>query len=188
MIELGCVLVYGLCEDMLKCLQPRAWALSRKSAIPRTCISLVPEKRRSFVLFKFQQKHLGISIDSTIPYARKYGKWYFENEDYFCQSLDLKQGELSIVEYSDQFLRLKDERVLEDDEEYDLTSFLKCLRSDIVERMNHCKTIYEAYWEAYLEAIRAKNMPKWSHLGRVTPQEGQSSRIIADHIVEPHGK
>ena len=34
-------------------------------------------------------------------YALKYGKWYSENEDYSRQFLDVKQGELSVVEYSD---------------------------------------------------------------------------------------
>ena len=57
-------------------------------------------------------------------YALKYEKWYSENEEYFQQFLDLKQGELSIVKYSDQFSRLQDGCGLEDDEEHDLISFL----------------------------------------------------------------
>ena len=77
-------------------------------------------------------------------YAFKYGKWYYEKDDYFRQFLDLKQGELSVVEYSHQFSRLQDTR-LEDDDEHDLTNFLKGLKSNIVERMNDCKTIHEAH-------------------------------------------
>ena len=69
------------------------------------------------------------------------------------------------------FSRLQDACGIEDDEVHDLISFLKGLRSDIVEKMNGCKTIHEAYWEA----ICVEHMPKQSHLGTVTPQEGKSS-------------
>ena len=47
--------------------------------------------------------------------------------------------------------------------------------------MYDCKTIHEAYWEA----IRVECMLIGSHLGRVMSQERKSSRITADHVVEP---
>ena len=47
--------------------------------------------------------------------------------------------------------------------------------------MNDGKTIHEAYWEA----VCVKRMLKRSHLRRVMPQEGKTSRIITDHILEP---
>ena len=80
-----------------------------------------------------------------VKYALKYGKWYNENENYFQQFLNLAQGELSIIEYFDQFSRLQDVCELEDDEEHDLISFLSGLKLDILEHMNDCKNIYEAF-------------------------------------------
>ena len=70
---------------------------------------------------------------------------YFENQVYFTQFLDLKQGELSVLQYSDQFSRLQDACGMEDDEERDLISFVRGLRPYIVERMNDCMPIHEAY-------------------------------------------
>ena len=35
-----------------------------------------------------------------MKYALKYGKLYSENDEYFPQFLNLKRGELSVVEYS----------------------------------------------------------------------------------------
>ena len=113
-----------------------------------------------------------------VRYAGKYGIWYFENEVYFTQFLNLKQGELSVLQYSNQFSRLKDACGMEDDEEHDLISFVRGLRPNIVERMSDCKTIHEAYWEA----IRMERMLKRSYLGKVMPQDGP--QIIVDHHVE----
>ena len=99
--------------------------------------------------------------------ALKYGIWYAENENYFRQFFALKQEELPILEYFDQFSRLQDACGLEDDKEHDLISFLRGLRSDIVERMNGCKTIHKVYWEA----ICVERMLKQSHLEKVTEKE-----------------
>ena len=98
-------------------------------------------------------------------YAVKYGIWYAKNEDHFRQFLDLKQAEFFVLEYSDQFSRLQDSCGLEYDEKHNLISFLRGLRPDIVERMNDCKTIHEACWEAK----PVERMLKRYHLGKVTP-------------------
>ena len=79
-----------------------------------------------------------------VKYAIKYGKWYSENEENFQQFLNLTRGELSVIEYFDQFSRLQDVCGLEDDEEHDLTTFLRGLRLDIFQKMN--RNIYEAYF------------------------------------------
>ena len=102
--------------------------------------------------------------------ALKCGILYAENEDYFEQFLDLKQEEFSVLEYFEQFSRLQDACGMEDDEERDLISFIRGLRPDIVERMNDCTTIHEAYWEA----IRVERMLKQSPLGKVIPQDKKS--------------
>ena len=44
-------------------------------------------------------------LQKTI-YALKYGKWYAEIEDYCKQFLSLRQGDVTVVEYSDQFSRM----------------------------------------------------------------------------------
>jgi len=80
-----------------------------------------------------------------VRYACQYGLWYAVNKNYFQQFLDLKQEELSVLEYSDQFSRLQDACGMEDDEEHDFISFVRGLRPDIVERMTDCKTIHEAF-------------------------------------------
>ena len=108
------------------------------------------------------------------------GIWYVENEDNFLQFLDLKQEELSVLEYSNEFSRLQDACGMEDDEEHDFISFVRGLRPDIVERMTDCKTIHEAFWEA----IRVERMLKRSHIVEVTPLAEKSSHVI-DYVEEP---
>ena len=116
-----------------------------------------------------------------VKYAQQYGIWYFENEVYFRTFLDLKQGELSILEYGDMFAWLQDKCGLED-EERDLISFVRGLRPDIVESMNDCTTIHETYWEA----IHVEYMLKWSPLGKVAPhdEKSRSSQLTTAHVEE----
>ena len=78
---------------------------------------------------------------------------------------------MSVLEYYDQFSRFQDACGLEDDEEYDLISFLKGLRPNIVERMNDCTNIHKAY----CEAIRVEHIVKQSHL----------RQISKGHVVKP---
>ena len=107
-----------------------------------------------------------------VKYASKYGIWYFE------QFLDLKQEELSALQYSDQFPRLQDACGVEDDEEHDLISFVRGSRPDIVERMNDCTNIHEAYWDP----ICLERMLKRPPLGKIALQDEKSSQLIADHV------
>ena len=72
------------------------------------------------------------------------------NERYFKQFLSLRQGDLTIIEYSDHFSKPQDVCGLDDNEEHDLTCFLMGLRSDILEKMNDCMTFHEAYFEAFV--------------------------------------
>ena len=65
-----------------------------------------------------------------------------------------------------------------EDDEHDFISFVRGLKPDIVEKMNDCTNIHEAYWEA----IHVERMLKRSHLTKVTPQ---SPQIIEDHVEEP---
>ena len=106
--------------------------------------------------------------------------WYFENAVYFRSFLDLKQGELSVLEYSDKFSRLQGACGMEDDEEHDFISFVRSLRPDIVKRMTDYKTIHEVFWEA----IRVERMLKRSHIVEVTPPAEKSSHVI-DRVEEP---
>ena len=76
-----------------------------------------------------------------VIYACQYGLRYAINKNYFQRFLDLKQEELSVLEYSDQFSRLQDACGMEDDEEHDFISFVRGLRPNIGERMSDCKTI-----------------------------------------------
>ena len=114
-----------------------------------------------------------------VRYACQYGLWYVVNKNYFQQFLDLKQEDLSILDYGDMLSWLKDKCGLEDDEEYDFISFVRGLRSDIVERMSNCKTIHEAFWDA----IRVERILKRSHLVEVSPQEEKSSHVT-DRVEE----
>ena len=66
------------------------------------------------------------------------------------------------------FAWLQDKFGLEDDEEHDLISFVRGLRLDIMENMNDCTTVHEAYWEA----IQVECMLKRSYMGKVMPQDG----------------
>ena len=120
------------------------------------------------------------NILQICKYTNKYGSWYFENEVYFTQFLDLKQANLSILQYSDQFSRLQNACGMEDVEEHDFISCVRGSRHDIVERMSDCKTIHGAYWEA----IRVNRMLKRSYLGKVMPQDRQLPQIMADHHVK----
>ena len=92
----------------------------------------------------------------------------------------MKQGELSVLEYSEEFSRLQDACGMEDAEGHDFISFVRGLRPDIVERMTDCKTIHEAFWEA----IRVERMLKRSHIVEVTPPAEKSSHVI-DRVEEP---
>ena len=73
-------------------------------------------KLRDTTIFNILQRY---------KYADKYGSWYVENEVYFRYFLDLKQGELSSLDYGDMFAWLQDKCGLEDDEEHDLISFIR---------------------------------------------------------------
>ena len=94
----------------------------------------------------------------------------------------MKQGELSILDYGDMFAWLQDRCGLEDEEEHDLISFVRGLRLDIVESMNNCTTVHEAYWET----IHVEYMLKWSPLGKVTPhdQKSRSLQLTEESVVE----
>ena len=72
-------------------------------------------------------------------YVIKYGKWYYENEDYLKQFLSLQQGDLVVDEYSDQFSMLQEIGGFDENGEQDLFMFLRGLRPDILESMkqNH---------------------------------------------------
>ena len=73
----------------------------------------------------------------------------------------MKQGELSVIDYGDMFAWLQYKCGLEDDKEHDLINFVRGLRSGMVESMNNCTTVHEAYWEV----IRVERMLNRSHLG-----------------------
>lgn len=56
-------------------------------------------------------------------YACKYGKCYYNNEDYFKQFLGLRQGDLTVAKYEDKFARQQYISQPVEDEAYDLISF-----------------------------------------------------------------
>lgn len=60
----------------------------------------------------------------------------------------MRQGDLAVDEYFNQFSRLQEVCELDERETHDLNSFITSLRPNILEDMNDCKTIYEVYWEA----------------------------------------
>ena len=102
----------------------------------------------------------GHSIEiQRIQYERKYGNWYFKNEFYFEEFLNLKQENLTVDEYTRQFRELQDICELEEDEIHDLVRYIRGLRPNILENMNFCKTSQEAY----LEAFRVEHMLRRSH-------------------------
>ena len=74
--------------------------------------------------------------------------------------LNLKQEDLIVDEYTCQFRDLQYLCELEEDEIHDLVRYIRGLRLDILEKMNHCKTSQDAY----IEVFRAEHMPKWSHM------------------------
>ena len=84
-----------------------------------------------------------------IIYACKYGNWYYENKDYFDRFLNLRQGKLTVDEYSDEFSSLQAQCALDEDDEHYVTIFTRGLRPSIQNNMKkECKDMYEAFWEA----------------------------------------
>ena len=71
-----------------------------------------------------------------ILYKLHYGDWYVQNEVYLHQFLSLRQGDLTVAEYEYEFARLQYLCQLVEDVGYDLISFLRGLRPDILKRMN----------------------------------------------------
>ena len=82
--------------------------------------------------------------------------WYFENEFYFEQFLNLKQEDVTADEYTGQFRELQDICKLED-EIHDFVHYIIGLKPNILENMNHCKTS-----EAYIEAIRVEHVLRYA--------------------------
>ena len=58
-----------------------------------------------------------------IIYACKYENWYYENKDYFVQFLNLRQGNLTVDEYSDEFSKLLEVCGLDENDEHYVTIF-----------------------------------------------------------------
>ena len=57
-------------------------------------------------------KNFGSSIElQRTWYELTYRDWYFENEFYFEQFLNLKQDDLTVDEYTHQFRELQDMRI-----------------------------------------------------------------------------
>lgn len=61
--------------------------------------------------------------------------------------LNLRQEDLIVAEYEDKFARLQYLCQLVEDEGHDLISFFKGLRPNVLEKLNECKTIAEAFKE-----------------------------------------
>ena len=78
-------------------------------------------------------------------YEYKYGDRYFENESSFKQFFSLKQEGLAVDGYSRQFQELQYLCVLEEGKIHDLICYIRGLRPDIIENMNYCQSIQEAY-------------------------------------------
>ena len=93
-----------------------------------------------------------------IQYECKYGNWYFENEFYFEEFLNLKQENLTVDEYTHQFQELHEICKLVEDERHDLARYVQGLRPEILENMTYCKTSQEVYFEA----IRVERMHRKS--------------------------
>ena len=91
-----------------------------------------------------------------IQYECKYANWYFENEFYFEEFLNLTREYLMVDEYTWQFQELHEICELEENERHDLARYVHGLRPDILENMTYCKTSQKAY----LEAIRVEHMLK----------------------------
>lgn len=71
-------------------------------------------------------KIFGNSIEiQRIWYKLTYGDWYFANEFYFDQFLNLKQDNLTIDEYTCQFQELHDICELKEDEIHDLARYVQ---------------------------------------------------------------
>ena len=83
-----------------------------------------------------------------ILYEHKYGDWYFENEFYLEQFLNLKQKDLTVDEYTCQPRELQDVNYRR--ARYNLVHYVRGLPLNILENMNHCHTSQEAYFEAFL--------------------------------------
>ena len=79
-----------------------------------------------------------------ILYDHKYRDWYYANEVYFEQFLNLKQGDLIVDEYSDQFSRLQQVCELEQSELHDLNRFIRGLRPNKLHNMNYCEASHDA--------------------------------------------
>ena len=67
-----------------------------------------------------------------IWYKFTYGDWYFENEFYFEQFLNLKQKDLTVDEYTRQYRELHEICELEEDKIHDLARSVQGLRTNIL--------------------------------------------------------
>ena len=85
-----------------------------------------------------------------IIYACKYGDCYYENKDRFDQFLNLKQGKLTVDEYSNELFKLQEVCGLDENEEHDLKVETLCRRFETKRtyKYERYKDMYEAFWEA----------------------------------------
>eukprot|EP00268_Persea_americana_P061506 TRINITY_DN7781_c0_g1_i8.p1 TRINITY_DN7781_c0_g1~~TRINITY_DN7781_c0_g1_i8.p1 ORF type:complete len:213 (+),score=32.51 TRINITY_DN7781_c0_g1_i8:230-868(+) len=111
----------------------------------------------------------------------KYGIFYFENEAYFHEFLNLKQKELSVDEYTRRFQKLQHPCALNERELHDVTRFMSGLNPDTEEKMKFCQTIQEAC----KDAIRVERILRQSHIQQYKSQERRSQERKA-HIIETH--
>ena len=94
-----------------------------------------------------------------MKYANKYGQWYYENEVYFEQYLNLRQGKLTVDEYANEFDRLQCLCKLES-ETHDFNHFLKGSQPCILKNMKDRKDMHNAY----SEVIHVERLIKHNHL------------------------
>lgn len=104
-----------------------------------------------------------------IIYACKYGNWYYENKEYFDQFLNLRQGKLTIDEYSDEFSSLQAQCALDEDNGHYVTIFTRGLRPS------------EAFWEA----ICVERLIKRYRLRKAKMQEEKSLQTTKVSVAEP---
>ena len=81
-------------------------------------------------------------------YQHKYGNWYFKNQIYFDQFLNLRQREWSVDEYTCRFQELQNLCALNESDSHDVTRFMRGLNLDIEEKIKFCQIVQEAYKEA----------------------------------------
>ena len=82
-----------------------------------------------------------------LKYATTYGKRYYANQECFEQYITLTQGNLSVMEYADEFERLH--YLCELGDTLDFNHFFKGLSPRILKHVvKDCHDMYDAFWEA----------------------------------------